>query len=915
MEIGPEHKMATIYIDGRAYKANPQQNLLHACLTLGFNLPYFCWHPAMGSVGACRQCAVKQFKDDEDKQGKIVMACMTPAAENTRISIEDPEARAFRAGVIEGLMVNHPHDCPVCDEGGECHLQDMTVMTGHDYRRYSFQKRTFHNQYLGPFVNHEMNRCIQCYRCVRFYREYAGGRDFDNFGLRDHVFFGRHEDGVLENEFSGNLVEVCPTGVFTDKSLKQHYTRKWDLQMAPSICVHCGLGCNTTAGERYGMLRRIINRFNGEVNGYFLCDRGRYGYEFVNSDRRMRQVRLAAEGKPSSITKSDATEYLASWIGAEHEVIGIGSPRASLGSNFLLRALVGPDHFYAGVDDEQFRLLQAMLEILRTGPFRSPSLGEIEASDAVLILGEDVTNVAPRMALTLRQSVRQQALEISDKMRIPRWDDHAVREALQDTKGPLFIASCAATRLDDVATRTYCSAPDDIARLGFAIAHAIDSAAPAVSGLSETLRTLTAEIAEALRTAQRPVVVSGPSCRSQAVIESAANVAMALSKAGQRAALSFTTLECNAFGMALMAPNPLGAALKTARQRKPRTVIILENDLYRRLPAHLVDGFLESASHVVVLDHLQNRTSERASLVLPTATFAEADGTLVSSEGRAQRFYQVFVPDGDIQASWCWLRDALAIARNPAQAWKHIDDVVTAMAGDIPALAMVPKAAPSASFRIAGEKVPREPHRYSGRTAMHANISVHEPKPPDDPETPLSFSMEGTPDQPPGALVPYFWSPGWNSIQATNFYQTEIAGPLRGGDPGVRLIEGAPAASSTYFDQIPNAFSRRKGEWLLVPLYHIFGSEELSQSSPRVRELAPKPYIALSTDAARELHLESGEEVRLEVNGTVHRLPIVIHKELSAGVVGMPVGLPSLGGINLPIYCTLEPEKEHARKS
>ena len=181
-------------------------------------------------------------------------------------------------------MVNHPHDCPVCDEGGHCHLQDMTVMTGHDYRRYSFLKRTFRNQYLGPLVNHEMNRCIQCYRCVRFYREYAGGRDFDVFGLRDQVYFGRQADGVLENEFSGNLVEVCPTGVFTDKTLKQHYTRKWDMQMAPSVCVHCGLGCNTTPGERYGMLRQIVTRYNREVNGYFLCDRGRYGYEFVNSE-------------------------------------------------------------------------------------------------------------------------------------------------------------------------------------------------------------------------------------------------------------------------------------------------------------------------------------------------------------------------------------------------------------------------------------------------------------------------------------------------------------------------------------------------------------------------------------------------------------------------------------------------------
>jgi len=152
--------MATVYIDDKPYTVNAQENLLHQCLSLGMNLPYFCWHPALGSVGACRQCAVKQFKDERDTKGKIVMACVAAASDGVRISLDDQEARAFRASVIEGLMLNHPHDCPVCDEGGECHLQDMTVMTGHAYRRYRFDKRTFRDQDLGPLVNHEMNRCI-----------------------------------------------------------------------------------------------------------------------------------------------------------------------------------------------------------------------------------------------------------------------------------------------------------------------------------------------------------------------------------------------------------------------------------------------------------------------------------------------------------------------------------------------------------------------------------------------------------------------------------------------------------------------------------------------------------------------------------------------------------------------------------
>ena len=141
-----------------------------------------------------------------------------------------------------------------------------------------------------------MNRCIQCYRCVRYYREYARGGDFNALASHDHVYFGRCRDGTLESEFSGNLVEVCPTGVFTDKSFKKHYTRKWDLQTAPSVCIHCSLGCNTIPGSRYGELRRIRNRYNGDVNGYFLCDRGRYGYEFVNCSIRIREPLLRTSG-------------------------------------------------------------------------------------------------------------------------------------------------------------------------------------------------------------------------------------------------------------------------------------------------------------------------------------------------------------------------------------------------------------------------------------------------------------------------------------------------------------------------------------------------------------------------------------------------------------------------------------------
>jgi NADH-quinone oxidoreductase subunit G len=901
--------VAKIIVDNQTYEVPGGQNLLHVCLSLGFNLPYFCWHPAMGSVGACRQCAVKQFRDENDARGRLVMACMTPAASGARISILDPEAREFRASIIEGLMMNHPHDCPVCDEGSECHLQDMTVMTGHDYRRYRGLKRTYRNQDLGPFVNHEMNRCIQCYRCVRFYRDYAGGRDLDAFVLRNLVYFGRYEDGVLQSEFSGNLVEVCPTGVFTDKTLKHHYTRKWDLQTAPSVCVNCSLGCNTIPGERYGTLRRIRNRYNGAVNGYFLCDRGRYGYEFVNSDRRIRQPLLGRgqeEPYQTSVSSEVALQHAASLLTGSAGVIGIGSPRASLEANFALRALVGPERFYLGVSETEARLLAAILEILRNGPARTPSLREVEQADAALVLGEDVSNTAPVLALALRQSVRRQPMKALAKLRIPEWDDAAVRGAIQQRKGPLFIAALHSTQLDDVATQSYHAAPDDLVRLGFAVAHALSGEAPAVADLPPEASALAEQIIRALTEAERPLVVSGTGCRNEAVVQAAASVAWALCRNGHPAELCFAVPECNSLGLAIIGGSSVDAAFQAVRQGVVDTVVILENDLYRRAEAAAVEGFLEAVRHVIVLDHLTNATTARAEVVLPAASFAEGDGTLVNNEGRAQRFYQVFVPDGEIKESWRWLRD-LRIAAGGAEsgAWQNLDAITAAMVEALPVFAAVPEIAPPAGFRIAGEKIPREPHRSSGRTAIAANISVHEPHPPDDPDSPLAFTMEGYLGEPPPALITHFWSPGWNSVQSVNKFQSEVGGPLRGGDPGRRLIEPAPKGKPVYFSPAPSAFKVHPDEWLLVPIYHIFGSEELSVLSPGVAELSLRPYLALHPEDAGRLQASEGDEIELTPGGELRRLPIKFVPSLPRGLAGLPVGLPDLTGIVLPVWSRL----------
>jgi NADH-quinone oxidoreductase subunit G len=893
----------TIYIHGEPYRVKEGSNLLEACLSHGFNVPYFCWHPAIGSIGACRQCAVKVFRNPEDTKGTVVMSCMAQVADGMHVSIDDPEVVNFRARVIEWLMLNHPHDCPVCDEGGECHLQDMTVMTGHTCRRTRFPKRTHVNQDLGPFVAHEMNRCIQCYRCQRFYCDYAGGRDFDVFGWHDHVFFGRSQSGTLESEFAGNLVEICPTGVFTDKTFARHYTRKWDLTTAPSICVHCGAGCNTIPGGRYGQLRRIRNRFNSQVNGYFLCDRGRYGYDFVNSPRRMLQPMLRDDaGKLVPATKEQALAFAATEL-RRGKVIGIGSPRASLEANFALRKLVGQERFFQGQSARAAALDRAILACLRDGPTPTASLKEVQTCDAVVILGEDVFNTAPMLGLALRQASRQQPLEEVKKLNVPVWLDYVAREITQTNIGPVFIGACSATRLDGLARQSCRAAPDELARAGLAIAHLLDSACPDPGPLPESAAAFARAAAEALKSARRPLVVAGPSLGSLELVQAAATIAWALTRGGKDARLCFAASACNSMGAAMLGGGDLEEALEHLRSGQADTVIVLENDLRHRLEEKRFGEMMSLARCVIVMDHLDHATARAAHCVLPAATFDQNEGTLVNNEGRAQRFFKVLPPTDPVQESWRWVGDLARVwGQGESAAWANLDALTAALAGEVAVFKEVPTLAPPADFRQVGQKIGRQPHRYSGRTAEKADQDVREEALPQDADSALAFSMEGSSAQPPPALIPRFWSPGWNSPAALNKFQVEVGGPLRGGDPGERLIEPGAGDPHACFNPMVEAFVPRPGEFLVISRHHIFGSEPLSAASEPVASLSARPYLALNSNDAAAAGLSEGQEVMLSVGASEFRLPLTLDPSLAAGLAAVPAGVGSLEGLDLPAW-------------
>ena len=902
--------MATLTIDGKTYEVEAGTNLLQAVLSQSLDLPYFCWHPAMGSVGACRQCAVIQFQDAEDKRGRLTMACMTDVSDGMIISVEAAHAKEFRAGVIEWLMENHPHDCPVCEEGGECHLQDMTVMTGHSVRRYRDQKRTWNNQDLGPFIGHEMNRCITCYRCVRFYQDYAGGSDLGAFGSRDRMYFGRVEDGVLESEFAGNLVEVCPTGVFTDKPFAKHYTRKWDLQSAASICPGCSVGCNTFASERYGLLKRIHNRYHNELNRYFICDRGRFGSHFVNSAQRVRRAAVRADDGIFEYGDASAALTRSADIVKQDNLVGIGSTRASLEANHALRELVGEDNFCRGLSENERIVTDQACSILMKGGFKVPTVSEVEEADAIFVIGEDVSNTAPRVALAIRQATRNLSFEMASSAGIPLWQDAGVRGHAQHNRNELYVALPHSSRLDDLATGVHNGTPPDLAEVGMRIARSIGDGSTSQS-------EFVSQVSAALMGSERPLLITGTSSDDPNVLNAAAQIAWALDSQGKQASLLIAGREANTFNAVVTCE---GLTLQSTLERMAdgASAVILENDLYRRADAELVDRALKGSGRVIGLDVLESATLEHCDVVLPAASYAEQTGTFVNYETRAQRFYQVFLPTDDIRPAWQWLSSIASQAGRTDGSWQTVDEVTRSALAALPGIeASLDEIAPDGDYRVAGEhRVARQTHRYSGRTAMLADVSVHEPKAPVDSETPFSYSMEGqNPGDQAGAAIPYSWSPGWNSNQSIFKFQAEVSGDLQGKSGGKRLFQvpekqDAAIDKEFSFDVVGSVKETTSGHRPFA-VYAVFGSEELSASSWPIAKRSKGPYVLLHPSDAESLGVGAGSGVSSESLGQSYE--VVLDTRVRPGTIGIAVGfngsneLPAHGAVELNVDADFTP--------
>jgi NADH-quinone oxidoreductase subunit G len=619
--------MPKLKIDGLEIEVPKGTKVIEAAARLGIIIPRFCFHPALGPVGACRVCAVK-FVEGPVKG--VQMSCMTDSQDSMVVSTTDEEAVDFRKHVIEWLMMNHPHDCPVCDEGGHCLLQDLTVAGGHGIRRYLGKKRTFHDQYLGPLVQHEMNRCIHCWRCRRFYQEFAGYRDLGAMQIAHRTYFGRYKDGPLESPFSGNLIDICPTGVYTDKP-SRFTGRRWDFERGPSLCIHCSLGCNIITSVRYREMVRLEARFSEPVNGNFICDRGRYGFQYTSHPERPRRVRIGTEEASLDKAIRKAAEKLSEIKRrtGPKSIASLCSIRSSLENQAMLMRFCQA----LGWDEPKYFETPAMAHKVKRAVSgldeRSAiSMRQIEKADFILAIGADPVNEAPMLALAMRQAFRNDAaIAVMDPRPVflPFEFEHL-------PVAPGDLETCLNALMKGAIDRSAAE------KMGKEALQFYD-ATPLEYSPEPTLKNRMVKIIEKLKQSHHPVLVCGTAIVQETTPGLVADNTRLLHAVKDRAGLFYVMPGANAFGAALLSSEEgsLVDVIESIEKGSVKALMLVESDPFWSFHDHeRLRKAIEKLELLLLMDYLPSEAAKEAHIFLPTRTLFETETSFVNQEGRIQ---------------------------------------------------------------------------------------------------------------------------------------------------------------------------------------------------------------------------------------------------------------------------------------
>ncbi len=620
----------TLIIDGREVTANEGEMLHDAAKQGDVEIPVFCYEPKLGEpVGACRMCLV-----EIEGIPKLQTSCSTPVRDGMVVHTRTDQVKHAQSAVVEFLLVNHPLDCPVCDKGGECPLQDITMGWGPGKTRFVDDKRHFQKPVeLSPLVAIDRERCILCYRCVRFSQEVAEDEQLQLLERGDRSFVGTFDERPYIAPFHGNITDLCPVGALTSYTYRFR-ARPWDIENSGSVCTLCPSQCNVSFTIRDEEVKRVVARDNPDVDDGWLCDRGRYGFEMFGAEERVTGPRLRGGAE---VEWADAIAKVVAGLKASGEscaaIVGDASNEEGYLVQRIMREALGSPH----VDSRTSRGPDRDTLLRLADPRISARVRDIDDADAVLVVGTDPLHSSPILDLRIRKAIRRNGTRLA---------------VATDRPTPLDGGAGAVARYTPGGSAGF------VAELDEALRHDADNEASA--------------IAEVLRGAESIVIVWGG--RLEGLIEVADLLGLAekdgsgllevpelanarglreagcLPDAGPGMRPAFTPQEGENAGLVGKGTEEIRAGLESGELK---TLLLFGVDPLRDFPD--TEGWkraLAATDHLVVFSTFENQTTAMADVVLPVETHAEKDGTVTHPDGRLQRVRPSALRPGDIRPNW-----------------------------------------------------------------------------------------------------------------------------------------------------------------------------------------------------------------------------------------------------------------------
>jgi len=645
--------MIEIELDGKKVDIVEGSMIMHAADKAGTYIPHFCYHKKLSIAANCRMCLV-----DVEKMPKPMPACATPVTQGMIVRTKSDKAIKAQKSVMEFLLINHPLDCPICDQGGECQLQDLAVGYGASSSRYEEEKRVVAVKDVGPLISmQEMTRCIHCTRCVRFGQEVAGVMELGMSHRGEHSEIETFVGHSIDSELSGNMIDICPVGALTSKPFR-YSARTWELSRRKSVSPHDSTGANLIVQVKNNKVMRVLPLENESVNECWIADRDRFSYEALNSDERLTSPMLKQGGVWKSVDWQTALEYVANGlkqIKSEHGAASIGalvSPHSTLEELSLASALMHG----MGSQNVDYRLRNAEFMPIEGVRYLGTSIASLSELQRVLVIGSNLRKDHPLFAQRIRQSVRHGCVV------------NAIHSVAQDWAMPV-----ANTILS--ASSTWVQVLADVAA---AVAAEKDVSPPAKGIASDAAKA----IAKSLLSGERKAILLGNAAAHHAKASSLLALANWIGEQ-TGATVGYLTEAANTVGAqlagALPGENGLHAGQMLGGGLKAVLLVNSEPEFDSALGVSAVTS-LSQAQMVVTLSPFKSNMAF-SDVLLPIAPFTETPGTFINAEGRVQSFHAVVKPLGETRPAWKVLRVLANLLEMPGFDFDSSEEVLKQVSG------------------------------------------------------------------------------------------------------------------------------------------------------------------------------------------------------------------------------------------